>query len=385
MHPIRNLAGTVAVVLAAVGGVAGPAAAHTQAHVDPGGHAGFTGPVGEVFAQSDNLTGNTVTVYDRDRGGALSPAGTYSTGGDGGQLDGSVVDHLASMNSLVYDAGAKLLFAVNAGSNTVTEFAARGDRLALEQVIPSGGSFPVSIAVHGDLVYVLNALAGGSVQGYRLEFGRLVPIPGSQRPLGLDPAETPQFTSTPGDVAFSPDGSQLLVTTKGNGNDIDVFGVGRFGQLSPTPTVNVEAGLVPFSLAFEPGDQVAVADAGDNAVQTFRLDHRGVLTQVASVLTGQMATCWIVADGSLLFAGNAGSGTESALVDHFGSLSVLGTTPTDAGTVDAALSPDGGYLYVQTGAAGIVDGFRVGFGGSLTEVGSVTVPGAIGGEGIATS
>lgn len=385
MHPIRNLAGTVAVVLAAVGGVAGPAAAHTQAHVDPGGHAGFTGPAGEVFAQSDNLTGNTVTVYDRDRSGALTPSGTYSTGGDGGQLDGSVVDHLASMNSLVYDAGAKLLFAVNAGSNTITEFAARGDRLALVQVIPSGGSFPVSIAVHGDLVYVLNALAGGSVQGYRLVFDRLVAIPGSQRLLGLDPTETPQFTSTPGDVAFSPDGSQLLVTTKGNGNDIDVFGVGRSGQLSPTPTVNVEAGLVPFSLAFEPGDQVAVTDAGDNAVQTFRLDHRGVLTPIASVLTGQMATCWIVADGPLLFAGNAGSGTESVLFDRFGSLSVLGTTPTDAGTVDAALSPDGGYLYVQTGGAGIVDAFRVGFAGSLTEVGSVTVPGGIGGEGITTS
>ena len=53
--------------------------------------------------------------------------------------------------------------------------------------------------------------------------------------------------------------------------------------------------------------------------------------------------------------------------------------------VDAATSPEGRYLYVQTGANGIVDEFAVGFGGSLTEVGSVTVPGAVGGEGIATS
>jgi DNA-binding beta-propeller fold protein YncE len=387
MHPIRNLTATGAVIAAAVAAVAGPAAAHTQAHFDPGAQAGFgfPGPAGEVFAQSDNLTGNTVTVYDRDRSGRLSAAGTYPTGGDGGQLDGSVVDHLASMNSLVYDASAKLLFAVNAGSNTITEFAVRGDRLGLVQVIPSGGVFPVSISVHGDLVYVLNALGGGSVQGYRLLFDRLVPIPGSRRALGLDPAETPQFTSTPGDVAFSPDGGQLLVTTKGNGNDIDVFAVGPTGQLSTTPTVNVEPGLVPFSLAFGPGGQVAVANAGNNSVQTFRLDHRGVLTQIGSVLTGQMATCWIVADGSLLFAGNAGSATESTLLDRFGSLSVLGATPTDAGTVDAAVSPDGGYLYVQTGGAGIVDEFRVGLAGSLTEIGSVTVPGGIGGEGIATS
>ena len=45
--------------------------------------------------------------------------------------------------------------------------------------------------------------------------------------------------------------------------------------------------------------------------------------------------------------------------------------------------PSGRYLYVQTGGNGIVDEFRVGSAGSLTEVGSVTVPNAVGGEGIA--
>ena len=63
---------------------------------------------------------------------------------------------------------------------------------------------------------------------------------------------------------------------------------------------------------------------------------------------------------------------------------LIGTTSTDAGTVDSATSPDGRYLYVQTGAAGIVDEFSVGNAGSLVEIGSVTVPGAAGGQGIAT-
>ncbi|MGH2836155.1 MAG: hypothetical protein ACRDKD_08070 [Solirubrobacteraceae bacterium] len=40
---------------------------------------------------------------------------------------------------------------------------------------------------------------------------------------------------------------------------------------------------------------------------------------------------------------------------------------------------------MQTGANGIVDEFAVGFGGALTPLGSVTVPDAAGGEGIATS
>ena len=379
MYPVRSLAGTAALVVAAALAAAGPAAA--RAHRSFGSD---RPDPGAVFVQSDALTGNTVTAYDRGQNGTLTAAATYSTGGNGGQLDGSVVDHLASQNSLVYDAGRGLLFAVNAGSDTVSEFAVHGDQLQLLATVPSGGSFPVSIAVHGDLVYVLNALDGGSVQGFRLVADQMVPLAGSQRALGLDPNATPQFTNTPGDVAFTPSGQDLLVATKANGSDIDVFGVGRGGLLSPTPTMNSEPGLVPFSFAFQ-GGQIAVADAGNNAVQTFRLGPGGVLNSVASVATGQSATCWVVADGPLLFAGNAGSGTESELFSRSGSLSLLGNATTDAGTVDAAVSPDGRYLYVQTGGAGIVDEFSVSFTGSLTMIGSVTVPNGVGDQGIATS
>jgi 6-phosphogluconolactonase (cycloisomerase 2 family) len=344
------------------------------------------GPAGAVFVQSDDTTGNTIAVYDRSHGGTLSPAGTYATGGDGGQLASSVVDHLASQNSLVYDAGQQELFAVNAGSDTVSVFGVDGDHLHLRQVVGSGGSFPVSIAVHGDVVYVLNALNGGSIQGYRLTHGNLSSIAGSWRPLGLDPTATPQFVTTPGDIAFTPDGRDLLVTTKANTNDIDVFSVDASGLPASTPVVNSEPGDVPFSLAFEGRDQVAVGEAGPNAVASFDLRGDGTLAPLSTVATGGSATCWLVADGRVLFAGNAGSGTESSVLDTpFGSLTLAATTNTDAGTVDATTSRDGRYLYVQTGGAGIVDEFQVGFAGSLTEVGSVTVPNTAGGEGIAAS
>ena len=49
------------------------------------------------------------------------------------------------------------------------------------------------------------------------------------------------------------------------------------------------------------------------------------------------------------------------------------------------MSSDGQYLYVQAGGPGNVDAYHIGPGGSLTETGSVTVPGAVGGEGIAAS
>jgi DNA-binding beta-propeller fold protein YncE len=335
-----------------------------------------------VFVQTDNPNGNAVVAYDRNPDGSLKQAGTFSTGGRGGVLGGSVVDHLASQGSLTYDRAHGLLYAVNAGSDTVTVFGVDGDRLVRRQVVPSFGDFPVSIATHGNLVYVLNARRGGSIQGYVRVAGFLVPVPLWHRGLGLDPAATPEFTSTPGQVAFTPGGDQLIVTTKANGNAVDVFGIDRLGGPSLRPATTVLPGAVPFAVAFDARGRLAVSEAGPNAVATFTLDGRGALHPVAQAPTGQAATCWIVNVGGRLYLSNAGSGTVS-IFD--GALKPVGLTATGGGTVDSAASSDGRFLYVQTGAAGGVDAFRVGSDGQLTPVGSVTVPGAVGGEGIAAA
>jgi 6-phosphogluconolactonase (cycloisomerase 2 family) len=371
-----------AAALAAMAGFATPAFASTA----------FAGTVpaffhsgGAVFVQTDNTAGNQVVAYQRAADGTLSRVGTYPTGGLGGVLSGSVVDHLASQGSLQYDPQRSLLFAVNAGSNTVSVFSVSGDRLALRQVVSSGGSFPVSIAVSGDVVYVLNALNGGTLQGYRLLGDYLAPLPGSARPLGLDPTETPQFTSTPGQVAFTPGGTQLIVTTKNNGNDIDVFRVGFDGLLSQSPVVNAEPGTVPFGITYDTSGNLVIAEAGPNAVATFSVARDGTLSAISEVPNGQAATCWVTPAGQFLFAGNAGSATETGYTSAAGQLTLIADTSTDAGTVDASAAPGGRYLYVQTGGAGIVDEFSVGAGGSLTSLGSVTVPDATGGEGIVAS
>jgi 6-phosphogluconolactonase (cycloisomerase 2 family) len=386
MRPLTRLAGTAALAAAtlaasaaAFAGPAGAAAAQPRTH----GFYGSPGARHAVFVQTDNTAGNQVVAYHRAADGRLSQAGTYSAGGLGGQLAGSVVDHLASQGSLTYDAGHALLYAVNAGSDTVAVFAVRGDRLALRQVIASGGQFPVSVAVHGDLVYVANAENGGSVQGYRILGGRLAPIPGSNRALGLNPAATPQFTNTPGQVAFSPGGSQLIVTTKANGSDIDVFGVRWDGRLSAAPVVNSEPGTVPFAISFDRAGHLVIAEAGTNALATFSLGGRGTVTPLDAVGTGQTATCWVARAGQHFFASNAGSASISAYATSpGGELSLIGATSTDPGTVDASASPHGRFLYVQTGGNGIVDEFAVSAGGTLTSIGSVTVPAAAGGEGI---
>jgi DNA-binding beta-propeller fold protein YncE len=374
-RPIRKITGVALVAVAA-------AALATPASASIGGNLA-RGAGGAVFVQTAGVGGNQVVAYDRSLDGSLTQAGTYATGGLGGALTGAVVDHTASQSALAYDARHRVLYAINAGSDTVSVFAVRGDRLRLREILPSGGTFPVSVAVRGGLVYVLNARGGGSVQGYRSLFGVLLPLRGSKRTLGLDPSLTPEFVNTPGQVAFSPDGQQLLVTTKANGSSIDVFRVRWDGRLSAAPVVNSEPGTVPFGVAFDRAGRLLVVEAGTNALAAYSLGADGVLTLAGRQPTGQKATCWVVGAGGFFYASNAGSGTISGFADApGGALTLLATTPTDAGTVDAAGSPDGRYLYVQTGLTGGVDAFRVAGDGSLSAIGSVVVPGAIGGEGI---
>jgi 6-phosphogluconolactonase (cycloisomerase 2 family) len=377
-----GLSGWAATLAAGAAVAQPPALPEAAAGAGPGAGADHV-----VFVQTDNTAGNQVVAYDRAGAGTLTLAATYDTGGLGGALNGSVVDHLASQGSLVYDANHALLYAVNAGSDTVSVFAVDGDRLALRQVLSSGGAFPVSIAVRGDLVYVLNAKQAGTVAGYRSAGGRLHPIQGSVRSLGLViPSDSSQFTHTPGQVAFSPDGSELIVTTKANGNDIDVFGVAPNGRLSDSPVVNAEPGTVPFAVTFDSAGHLVVAEAGTNALATFALAGDGTVTEIDAVPTGQAATCWVTAAQGFFYASNAGSGSLSGYQDPpNGPLTLLGATSTDRGTVDAAAPAGGQFLYVETGASGIVDEFHVNSNGSLTSIGSVTVSGAAGGEGIVAS
>lgn len=372
---------------AAVGLVVGPTASAGIAAPAPLNHS--HGPADHdsghaVFVQTDDVNGNHVAAYTQAQDGSLTLAHTYATGGKGGILPASVIDHTASQGSVTYDRAHRLLYVVNAGSNTVSVFGVEGDRLELRQVVPSGGTFPVSVAVHDDVVYVVNAQLGGAIQGYRV-FGRyLAPIKAWNRPLGLDPTLT-AFTQTPGQVAFSPSGSQLLVTTKANTNSIDVFRLGWLGGPVGPVVHNVRAGSVPFALDFAPDGTVLVTDAGPAAVTSLRLGADGTLTQLSSVVTGQRGTCWVIRSGNHLFTTNPGGPSVTTLtLNGSAAPTVTGTTATDAGTVDPAISHDGRFLYVETGTAGIVDEFAVHADGSLTSIGSVTVADGAGAEGIAT-
>ncbi|MFL5930976.1 MAG: lactonase family protein [Gaiellaceae bacterium] len=329
-----------------------------------------------VFVQTNELDGNRVVVFGRGDDGSLDRRGTYATGGRGGAAaPGTESDRLASQGSLVYDDAHRLLFAVNAGSDSVSVFRVRGDRLDLADVDPSGGDFPASVAVFDDLVYVLNAGNDGRLQGFRVHGGHLRRLEGSTRSLGLANTDPPNFLMSPGQVGFTPDGRKLIVTTKASKTTIEVFDVRRDGRLSPSPVVNASATPVPFAFTFDPAGRLVSGEAGLSSVTTYTIGADGHLMNPQSLTDGQVALCWVVRVGDFYYVSNTGSNTLSGYrIDAAGRpmlvtpTGVVATTPP--GPIDLATS--GGFLYAQTGTTGTVEGYRVEGDGRLTRLGSVT-------------
>jgi 6-phosphogluconolactonase (cycloisomerase 2 family) len=340
-----------------------------------------------VFVQTDDPAGNQIVALDEATDGTLNRAGTFATGGDGAVQAGAVADHLASQGSLVFDRNQGLLFAVNAGSDSVSVFGVLGDDLALRQVISSGGHFPTSIAVHGDLVYVLDAANAGSVKGFAIVGRRLHPLFASVRSLGLSNADPPNFLLSPAQVGFTPDGRHLVVTTKGSGSDIDVFSVSASGRLSSTPVVNASATPSPFGFTFGPGGMLDVSEAGNSSMSTYRVEHNGTLEHLASLTDGLAAQCWNLRIGRFVYGADTGSNAISGFrIGAHGSLSFIGTgvvAQTGAGPIDMATSAVGSVLYQENGVAGSVDEFTVNRNGSLAPLGSIVGLGA-GIQGLAT-
>ena len=329
-----------------------------------------------VFVQTNQPDANQIVVYDRGDDGVLSRAGTYDTGGQGGSAVGAVSDRLASQGSLVYDPRHALLFAVNAGSDTLSVFRVRGDRLTLEQVIPSGGAFPASVAVHDGLIFVLNAGGTGVLQGFRITGHSVQPLSGSTRPVGLANTDPPGFLTSPGQIGFTPDGHQLVVTTKASTSEIVIFAVAANGSLSSVPVRNASATPVPFAFAFDDAQRLVVGEAGASAVTTYSLAGNGSLSNPQSLSDNQVALCWITRVRGYYYVSNTGSNTVSGYRLDAGGKPTLVTTngivaTTAAGTIDSAAADDA-FLYVQTGIAGTVDEFRVNDDGTLTRIGTVT-------------
>ena len=356
---------------------------------------------------------NQVAYYRRATDGRLSLVGYYDTGGQGsGPSQRFAGDGLGSGSSLKVSDDGRWLLVTNAGSNTVSVFRIRKDRLERTDVEPTGdGSqshrFPNSVTIHDDVVYVLSSGEDASITGFELsDKGRLTPISGSTRLLDANqPRFTPDPLSNATQVSLTPDGSQLVVSIKdgpaaGFVPGFTPTGAGRVLVFnvdedlpSAQPVQTDFANRGPFGFSFDGKGNLVVAqfigggvesvngrDELTGAVGSFRINDDGSLTALTAFAGDhQLDTCWAVNNGRFAFGSNYSSGTISSFtIGADGKLSLLrsvAATTDDPGNqqgstpLDLGISPDGRFLYLVEPGSGKVGGWRIEPDGQLTKLG----------------
>jgi len=318
---------------------------------------------GAVYALTNQAAGNAVAMYARAADGTLTWLGSVATGGSGAGSS------LGSQGAVALSDDGRWLFAVNAGSDDISAFQITPSGLALTSRVASGGIRPISVTVHDNVVYVLNAGGDGNISGFTVgNGGALTPIAGSTRSLSGSAVG-------PAQVAFSPNGRWLVVTEKAT-NRLDVYAVGSDGSASAANTT-ASAGGTPFGFAFGHRDELFVSEATGSA-SSYTIDDSGALALASgAVLTHQGAPCWAVVtkNGKFGYTANAQGGSISGFaVANDGSIGLIDadgrTAVVGGGNIDLAVSGNSRYLYQLTGNRSI-SGFRIEADGHLTAVGNI--------------
>ena len=386
-------------------------------HGHKGGHDhGNRSVVGAVYTETNDAAGNAVLVFARHRDGTIVQTASVPTGGLGLAMnppfDFPIVD---SQAAVALSEDGRLLFAVNAGDNTVTVFGVTKHGLRKVDQVGSGGTEPISVTSNGSVVYVLNSHSG-NIAGFRVtRHDRLRPIAGSSQSLS-----TPGPGGIAAQIGFSPNGRVLTVTERcylgGCANQpkgvLDTFVVGHDGRAGPAKE-NASDDYGPFGFAYLSSRTLLVTNTGNinhapnppdpadptlftGTTSPYTLDRFGTVTPNGGpVASGGRGACWIVITGNHKYAfvtnslstfppGTGTGGVARYAVARDGSLTLLGNTDvtpsSPAGAAfptDLTLSSDSRYLYVVSPTLGMlpapndnntshIDVYRVGRDGSLT-------------------
>jgi len=362
-------------------------------------------PGGSVYTLTNNFTRNEVLAYDRAEDGSLSPAGRFDTDGQGsgayeassGMLIVGSVDGQSSPVDL--GGGNDLVFAANAGSDTISVFSVAGSGLELIEAQDSGGERPTSLTLNDGILYVLNSggtqtgaglCLGGlpSITGFTVaDTGELSPIPGSTRELSGG------ASSACAQISFNPAGDTLIVS-QWISDRIDTFTVGENG-VAEGPIVNETSGFGPFGFSFDAEGRLITSEnfqqlEGESGVASYEVGADGRLTPVgATVKYGETDPCWVIVspDGQFAYVAAFGPGpiakvaseeSRRGVISSFriGTDGVLEPLDPQAGDVgvglsDIAMTSDGRFLYAINSFEGTVKGFAVGDDGSLTMITAV--------------
>jgi 6-phosphogluconolactonase (cycloisomerase 2 family) len=348
-------------------------------------------PVGAVYTESNDVIANTVVVFDRFQDGTLVKRQSVVTGGVGSpQVTGcggcAILD---SQTAVVASNDGKLVFAVNAGSDTVSSFRETHSGLQLVDQKPSGGDMPESLALNDHVLYVLNVSTAntngttGNIYGYRVSGnGQLTPN-GSSQPLAH--FAPPDRSGDARAIGFKPNGKVIVVTEIAGGFEsgppgkIDTFLVNSHGQAG-TVVSHDSSDTFPFGFAFDKHSHMVVSNIHDltpgmpGTASSYSVSDSGDVTPIDTKPASGRAPCWVAIAHHHAYVVDTGGGEGPAQVVDF-QRGIVGHAGDFAET-DADFSHDKKYLYVLAPSVGVpgqnshIDRFLRNHDGSLTYLGA---------------
>jgi 6-phosphogluconolactonase (cycloisomerase 2 family) len=390
---------------------------------------------GNLYMQT-NESRNAIVHYRWSASGTLTEVGRVPTGGEGSGVV-SPIYHVSRPNdfegagSVILTPDRRLLFATNAGDNSVSSFAVSedGDLTLVDTKrtgnTTMGGAKSLAYAPSSRTLFVVHTFGPDHIRLMSVDnegkltarperytvgttdWPRRVPTMAVLSPDGKFLILGTTFDELP--TAKNPDGSLILWIPRNgklhliasNAPDPDglvTFPVNEDGSLGKS-SLHDAGGISPFYLAFLHGrpDTFVVGYAVSDAVSMGTIDADGKISigPLVKVNTNSgvpSELCWLAVspDDRFVFSTEFGySYLSSFRIDGDGlsiakdpaSLKVPGNGTfraidgsVSSGPSDSWMSPDGAYLYEIYGNASKLVGYAIKPDGSLEEVTSVAIP-----------
>ncbi|MEO6547136.1 MAG: beta-propeller fold lactonase family protein [Ferruginibacter sp.] len=316
---------------------------------------GESGDAHFLYTETNAGAKNEIMKFKVLGNGHLQFEGVTASGGNG------TGKGLGSQGALTMSKNHEWLFAVNAGSNSVSTFKINKDgTITLAHTEITRGLTPVSVTVHDNLLYVLNR-GSDNIHGFRIGAGgKLSHIDNSTQALSGKAVDAPQ-------IAFSPSGERIMVTEKAT-NIISTYKVNNDGSISSgvfTPSV----GSTPFGFDFSRDRFMIVTNAaggapGAGSATSYMMKSNGMPATVnGAIPNGQAAPCWmaITKFGRFGFATNTGSNNISSYyVSTNGTLHLVQAIAGKSGMAptDVIVSANNYFVYAITANSNTIDGFK---------------------------
>ncbi|CAN5397584.1 hypothetical protein BH11BAC3_BH11BAC3_00570 [soil metagenome] len=321
-----------------------------------------------LYTVGNSSEKNYVYSYKIKSNGMLQSNGATASGGKG------TGKGLGSQGALVLSKDHEWLFAVNAGSNTVSSFKVKADgTLMLAHTESTMGKEPISVSVQGNLLYVLNR-GSDNIHGFWVGAGgSLSHIAGSTQDLSSKGVDAPQISITPG-------GDWVIVTEKAT-NIIGTFKLKNNGSVN-AGKFTTSVGPTPFGFDYSRDRFMIVSNAAGGAAgagssSSYIIGNNGKPNAVnGAVNNNEAAPCWVATTkyGRYAFVTNTASNNVSSYyIAPWGALYLIAgeAAKTDNGPVDVVVAANNYYVYILNGKSSTIGEYKRKFFGGLEHIGTL--------------